>query len=133
MNSIDFSATDGKTYSIAIDDFGIEIHISFNGVNVGKISLRFIEGAASDGSDNVYHITSLALDKCRQKGIGRRCLQLHRELFGTILTAGNDNGTTSDDGSHLTGDGPGFIAKMRSEGIVSYSPFEGDPTDWEWQ
>ena len=49
------------------------------------------------------------------------------EIFNSPLTAGNDNGTTSTDGSHLTGDGPGFIAKMKMEGIVC-SSLGGDAT-----
>lgn len=117
MNETRFLASDGKTYLIAIDDSGEDIHVSHDDSVVGTISLRLIESDDPYQPD-IYHITHLALDECSHRGIGRRCLQLHRETFASPLTAAEDNGTTCADGSHLTGDGPGFIAKMRREGLV---------------
>lgn len=116
-NNYYFTATDGKTYEISVDDSGEEIRVIFAGVTVGTISLRLIEGDPPHQPD-IYHITHLALEECSHRGIGRCCLELHRMIFDSPLTAGADNGTTSEDGSHLTGDGPGFIAKMRTAGIV---------------
>jgi len=117
MNEVDFLASDGQTYQIQIDDFGDEINVLFQGEKKGSISLRLIEGDLPYPPD-VYHITHLALDSCSHRGIGRRCLQFHRELFDAPITAGSNNGTRCEDGSHLTGDGPGFIARMKAEGIV---------------
>ena len=112
-----FVARNGLSYTISVDDFGEEICVSLGGETCGSISLRYIEGDYPHLPD-IYHITHLALDSCAKVGIGRRCLQLHKEIFDSPLSAGTNNGTTSEDGSHLTGDGPGFIAKMRREGIV---------------
>ena len=117
MNEVDFLASDGKTYQIQIDEPGDEINVLFQGAKRGSISLRLIEGDQPCQPDT-YHITHLALDSCSHRGIGRRCLQFHRELFDAPITAGSNDGTKSDDGSHLTGDGPGFIARMKAEGIV---------------
>ncbi|WP_124513902.1 hypothetical protein [Acidovorax sp. FJL06] len=117
MSEVIFTASDGQTYEISVDDFGEEIRVVLGGKTVGTISLRYIEGDPPRQPDT-YHITHLALEECAHRGIGRRCLELHREVFSSPITAGADNGTTSDDGSHLTGDGPGFIAKMSKAGIV---------------
>lgn len=117
MKEVDFLASDGKTYQIQIDDPGDEINVLFQGAKKGSISLRLIEGDQPCQPD-AYHITHLALDSCSHLGIGRRCLQFHRELFDAPITAGSNDGTKCDDGSHLTGDGPGFITRMKAEGIV---------------
>jgi hypothetical protein len=112
-----FVAANGLSYTISIDELGEEIRVANGEMACGSISLRLIEGEYPCQSD-IYHITHLALEGCAGIGIGRRCLQLHKEIFDSPLTAGTNNGSTSHDGSHLTGNGPGFIAKMRNEGIV---------------
>ena len=99
MNEIDFLASDGKTYQIQIDDPGDEINVLFQGVKKGSISLRLIEGDQPYQPD-VYHITHLALDPCSHRGIGRRFLQFHRQLFDAAITAGSNDGIKCDDGSH---------------------------------
>lgn len=117
MDAESFDAKNGTRYEIAIEDSGEEITVWLDGVKKGFISLRRIEGP-EDWSPDSYHITHLALEGCRRLGIGRRCLQLHSSMFGSPITAGNGYSGQMDDGSHLTGDGPGFIAKMRQEGLV---------------
>ena len=118
MEEVMFTTSKGRSYLILIDDFGEEITVTHHDEPVGSISLRFIEGADLRQPDS-YHITHLALDGCRRQGVGRRCLQLHIEIFQSPITANKDDGMRRNDGSHLTGDGPAFIAKMLSEGIVS--------------
>ncbi len=120
MDEIEFTARDGRTYVIALSDDGEEISVQLDGARLGQISLRFVEG--SDNDNHWYHITHLELDRCKGCGIGTRCLQFHVEVYGCTLTAGRNDGFSSEDGSHLTGDGPGFIAKMREKGIVSAEP-----------
>jgi hypothetical protein len=115
-----FIANDGLEYFIDVETDETEIVVSRSGETLGRISLRFVEGDPPHLPDS-YHITHLELDSCRGRGIGRRCLQLHREYYDAPITAGGNDGTTSEDGSHLTGDGPGFIAKMQAEGLVDGS------------
>ena len=110
----------GAKYQIVLDDEGEEIYVLQNDIKIGSITLRLIEGDPPYIEDS-FHITHLELDSCRRQGLGRRCLQLHKEVFNASITAGEAHGFRRDDGSHLTGDGPGFIAKMRAEGIVCYS------------
>lgn len=55
------------------------------------------------------------------KGLGRKILEHVIECTDYPIYAGEDNGLTEEDGSHLTGGGVGFIAKMRKEGLVAPS------------
>jgi hypothetical protein len=125
----EFMASNGLAYTICVDDEGEEIRVMASGITIGRILLRLIEHDYPH-QGNTYLITHLGLQKCKRLGIGRRCLQLHRRIFDSPITAGSNNGITSEDGSHLTGDGPGFIAKMRAEKIVEPPAHEGEDVDY---
>lgn len=112
-----FSASDNCTYRIDIDAEGELIRVSYKSKFVGSILLRRLEVELPHLKDYFY-ITNLSLDQCKHKGIGRKCLQLHKDIFDSPITASDSYGDRSDDGSHLTGDGPPFIARMIQEGIV---------------
>jgi len=117
-DSVNFRAKNGETYEILIDVDGTEISVVQRGKVLGTIDLSYQESDYGNDPDR-YHITHLALEECpSQVGIGRACLQHHIDCFGAPITAGNDNGMKAGDGSHLTGSGPGFIHKMRKEGLV---------------
>lgn len=113
-----FIAKNGSSYLINISDDGDLIIVTKAGVGVGTISLDYRDDEEGSGDSSRYHITHLALDDCKGLGIGQRCLELHIEYFGFPLTAGYAGYGQADDGSHLTGDGPAFIEKMRKKGIV---------------
>jgi ribosomal protein S18 acetylase RimI-like enzyme len=113
-----FAAKDGNCYLLEIEDEGCEITVSRGLKKLGTILLDFREGDAARGQPDTFHITHLALEKCKRLGIGRACLEFHREQFGCSLTAGSSHLGQADDGSHLTGDGPGFIEAMQALGIV---------------
>ena len=54
----------------------------------------------------------------KQMGLGRAAVEFFKDFTeATIYTRPND-GISLDDGSHLTEDAPGFVAKMQSEGII---------------
>lgn len=112
-----FISTIGQQYTIDLDDDGEKITVLQNGEPCGSISLSYREGEGI-GMPDYYHITRLELDECKYQGLGRRCLQLHKDVFDAPLTAGSNDGSRPDDGSYLIGDGPGFIEKMRKEMIV---------------
>lgn len=121
---LDFQAKNGVTYTIEIDDSGEKISVFLDREPKGEICMSCIE----DEHSSHYYITSLALDDCAGIGIGRECLLRHKEMFDSPITAAEDDGIRKDDGSHLTGNGPGFIRKMREEGIVcpAYNSSEDD-------
>jgi len=52
-----------------------------------------------------------------------------RETELPIVAADND-GIQRGDGSHLTGDGPGFVAAMRRRGLIASSSTE-EAGDWD--
>jgi hypothetical protein len=116
MMEFTFTANDENDYTISFDDDGNEINVYNADQKLGSISLDL-----RDEGDHWehYHITHLALDGCKRLGIGQRCLELHKKIFGTPLTAGRSNAGQQEDGSHLTGDGPAFIANMRKKGLVA--------------
>lgn len=122
MNIEDFTTKGGDLYTIEIDMSGEEITVYRDCIQKGCISLHLIEGDFPRIPDT-YHITNLALNECKGQGIGRRCLQFHAELFDSPITAGPNDGSRPDDGRYLIDDGLGFVAKMRSEGIVCSDNF----------
>lgn len=54
----------------------------------------------------------------KHQGIGREILKGMRVYSGMPITAENDDGHRKEDGSHLTGDAPGFVNQMRKEGLI---------------
>ena len=117
MCKTDFIAKDQNTYQIKLDDDGTDISVFYENRKLGFISLNFIEDDLEENSH--YHIINLALDACRLLGLGRECLIFHKSIFEYPLTAGGKfAGVKCSDGSHLTGDGVGFIYKMRLERVV---------------
>jgi len=130
MTATRFTSKTGQQYTIDVGD-GSEITVYKNGKKCGAISLSYREGDGMTIPDS-YHITNLGLDACKGEGVGRRCLELHKEEFGAPLTAGTVDGKQRGDGSHLTGDGPGFIEKMRKYGIVCRERNYDDPHYYEY-
>ncbi|NKI72354.1 hypothetical protein GN109_23285 [Collimonas pratensis] len=117
MNTIEFTTRAGNIVVIEADDSGEKISVTRDALGVGHIEFRFVEGDPPM-TPNSYHITDLALPEFKREGIGRRCLQLHKEIFESPITAGPEDGSRPSDGSYLIDDGPGFVAKMRSEGLI---------------
>lgn len=109
-----FTAKDGNTYQIELEDEYIQVH--FNGEKMGSITLELIQN--DEHSPDYYYIRDLSLEKCKGLGIGRECLRLHKQEIGEPICAADENSGKMNDGSHLINDGVYFIAKMRDEGIV---------------
>lgn len=128
MTTTLFTSQSGQLYEIDVTD-GSEILVTKDGKKCGSILLSCRE---CDDAD-YYHITNLGLEGCKGEGVGRQCLKLHKEMFDAPLTAGSSHSGKQDDGSHLTGDGPGFIEKMRKEGIVCRERNYDDPRDYEFE
>lgn len=54
----------------------------------------------------------------RRQGIGREMLRRMIEMTGMAIFAAENDGQVQEDGSHLTGDAPAFVAEMRREGLI---------------
>jgi hypothetical protein len=84
---------------------------------------------------NVLKLAWAFLDKLDgqylHQGIGRQILKLVWERYRMPIIAEDDDGIQKDDGSHLTGDAPAFIARMREEGLIERSEQndDDDPQD----
>ena len=102
-------------------DFSVEVIDAVSGDRVGGMEFRMIE---DDGhGTNRLRLTWAYLDQAgseyKYQGIGRCCLELVRQVSGMEIVAAEDDGLQKDDGSHLTGDAPEFVAKMREEGLIT--------------
>ena len=119
-----FRLDDKRSVDITVDEFDYAVAVTDteDGKLVGEMEFRLIEGPG-DGLGDELKLTSAYLDKSgpeyKGQGIGRRCLQLVRAASGLEITADEFDGQRQDDGSHLTGDAPGFVATMREEGLIS--------------
>lgn len=112
---------DGRFIEIDVSD-DHEIIVKDNQKNlIGKIELSYRDDGLP-GSVPYYHITWMYMDliddSYKHQGIGREALLLFIEVNGLKVTASDNDGLKKNDGSHLTGDAPTFIQKMRDEGIV---------------
>ncbi|WP_460164288.1 hypothetical protein [Pseudomonas sp. S2_F03] len=107
----------GEIYEIEIDEDTHRIYVGKAGKRVGTIDIDEREDGFS--GEVYFYICHLALDACKGQGIGQACLEYHNEIYGGPLTAAMPNSGELLDGSHLTGDGVPFIARMRAKGIVA--------------
>lgn len=119
-----FRIIDGPEVVIKVNYDGSEILVhTASGVEIGGFELDLLE-------DGAYYITRMGLERAgeqfRHKGIGRQALKLHKKVFEARIRAASDDGIPLPDGSHLTGDAPAFIQKMREEGIVEPCSIEVD-------
>ena len=122
MTKETYQLDDGRCVIIEVDDLDYRVTVTAHpsGENIGHMTFLLIETPA--GSLDELHLAEACLDKAGldylRKGIGRRCLHLIREVHGLPITASEDDGLRRQDGSHLTGDAPRFVAKMREEGLI---------------
>lgn len=117
-----FQCKDGREVSIHVDEMDYEVIVlDMAGREIGKMEFRFVE----DVTEDYLKLAWAYLDKvdpsyCK-KGIGRECLRLVAEASGLPIVAADNDGHQQDDGSHLTGDAPGFVERMRAEGLIAPS------------
>lgn len=126
-----FKCRNGSTITIRIDefdDFSVTV-FDEGGIKLGQMNFSDDDGclkltwAYLDQSDPVW---------CRQ-GIGQEILRQVKEVSGCPIVASDNDGIRHDDGSHLTGDAPGFVARMREEGLIepgSYDRPDENEDDW---
>lgn len=54
----------------------------------------------------------------KNMGLGRACIEFFGDYVNSSIYVRPDDGVERDDGSHLTEDAPGFVAKMIEEGLI---------------
>ncbi len=116
-----YQLQNGKRITIDVSDDSHILITDENNDEIGKFELSYKDNGMHYSQDN-YYITWMYLDlknsEYTHQGIGRQALILFKENYGLPITAASNDGIRRDDGSHLTGDAPGFVGKMREEGII---------------
>lgn len=131
MMETPFKCRNGRTVTIIIDDEDDFCTTVFDEheVKLGQLNFREDDGclklvwAYLDQSDPAW---------CRQ-GIGREIIRQVKEFSGYLIVASDNDGMRHDDGSHLTGDAPAFVAQMRKEGLIEPGSYDRpDEHEDEW-
>jgi len=114
-----FLCKNGETVTIEFDEYEISTIVRDSHNNeIGRLNF-----AHYDYPDAHLKLVWAYLDKAGNRwlrqGIGRECLQFALESSGAgFIIAEEDSGARQPDGSHLTGDAPNFVSKMRKEGLI---------------
>lgn len=121
-----YTTKDGRT--VELDWSGDEMKVWTTGDKrelIGTFSFTYVEGPSERGTDDYWHLTHMHLEgpasdphSYRRQGIGREIINQVGAHTPIVFTP--DDGNRRDDGSHLTGDGPGFARRMVAEGLASW-------------
>ncbi|HCG5249876.1 hypothetical protein P3498_14425 [Vibrio parahaemolyticus] len=103
---------------LADGDLTVKVLSVTHKIEVGSFDFNYID----HGNGGLYKLTHMFLDDAPGyvgQGIGRECLKFCIDQTSLPIYCGKAEGSTADDGSHLTGNGEGFAKKMIEEGIIS--------------
>lgn len=115
----EFVTENGEKLSVEYEDFHVTV-TNQDGVEVGQFTFREIEVPSGCSSDFYLHLCHMELGQYKAQGLGRFCLEVARDESGMEIGASDPNDhEKKDDGSHLVGDGPGFVRKMQKEGLIA--------------
>jgi hypothetical protein len=111
---------------IAIDDSNYTVTVyDSDRQEIGALNCKEIDDERHSYLKLVWAFLDKSGNGFTRRGIGRQCLLIVKERYGLPIVAEENNGIKKDDGSHLTGDAPAFIARMREEGLI-------EPLRSEW-
>ncbi len=116
-NTRKYELESGEIVQIEIDEDINEVTVTnFNSEEIGSVEFRYFV------DEDIYKLSWMYLDKLDgrylRQGIGRECVRFFKEFFGCIIIAEHHDGIKRDDGSHLTGDAPAFVEKLRIEKLI---------------
>lgn len=119
MEKFKFKCKNGTVVDIEVDDFSYEVEVyGPNRMKLGGMRFHHVQ----DYNDDALKLTWAYLDEAGpsylRQGIGRECLRRMHEVSCMPLFSENHDGIIRDDGSHLTGDAPAFVDKMRDEKLI---------------
>jgi hypothetical protein len=108
----------GEVVNLRFDEDleAVYVHVEKN--KVGELSFSPIEGAMEHyHAVPDYHLTHAFIEggdgKYKHQGIGTEAFRLFRECTGAKVTFSEHDGIKKGDGSHLTGDAPKFVDKLK--------------------
>jgi hypothetical protein len=106
------SATGQSIILEMADDWSEIIFKDTSGKKLGEFEFKELD----DGS---YLLKRMYIEPLKRSGIGRAALEMFKEeTQGASILARANDGITQNDGSHLTGDAPSFVAKMIAERLI---------------
>ncbi|WP_143029719.1 hypothetical protein [Bradyrhizobium brasilense] len=119
-----FEMEDGSKVKLQRDDdeFAIVATDLKTGNRIGTLEFSEIEAGDHHTPDYwklVYAYLDKAGDRYKRSGLGREALKLWILSYGPAAVE-RDTGIPNSQGSHLTGDAPGFVAKMVEEKLLYY-------------
>ena len=119
LSMIEFKTDNGEKLSVEYENCKVTVQDE-NGQEVGLFTFREIEVPDGYSSVSYLHLCQMDLGGYTGQGLGRLCLKVARDQSGMTIAASDPNDhEQKDDGSHLVGDGPGFVRKMQAEGLIS--------------
>jgi hypothetical protein len=124
-----YRCKDGRAVRIYIDDesdFLTSVRDS-DGSEIGRFEFDRIDDLNGDYLKLRWAYLDLIGSSYLRQGIGRECLKRVKEFSDLAIVAEDHDGAQRDDGSHLTNDAPGFVARMRREHLIARS--DGDEAD----
>lgn len=103
---------------VVLEFLGDEIEVWHEDEKIGWFAFRGIEyPAGMDGTETIYRVINMFLEgsggRFTGQGIGTEAIRFFMECTGSRIEFGEDIGTTSSDGSHLTGNGRNFAEKIK--------------------
>ena len=117
-NLPEFIAKDGNKYEIAFDGTKAVV-LNSNGDEVGSMSFDEVQVPHGYETLTYLHLCHMDMKNHTGLGLGRATLDVARKESGFDIAASDPGDhVPKDDGSHLVGDGPGFVRKMQAEGRI---------------
>lgn len=99
---------------------GDSVTVHANGSKVGEISFRCYEQPVSPYEDQtIARLTHAFIEgeagRYKGHGIGTEAIRFFLQCTGYTLELPENDGIRKADGSHLVGDGPGFVESLRKK------------------
>lgn len=107
----------GEIVELRFEDDSVAVFVQNN--EIGRLSFRAYEVIVNYHEETYYHLTHAFIEggggKYKHQGIGTEAFRLFRECTGAEVTFSENDGLQKDDGSHVTGDAPGFVASLKAK------------------
>ncbi len=105
----------GEIVELRFEDDSVAVYVENN--EVGRLCFRAYEVPVNNHEETYYHMTHAFIEggggKYKYQGIGTEAFRLFRECTGAEVTFSENDGIQKEDGSHLTGDAPRFVEKLK--------------------
>lgn len=107
----------GEIVELRFEEDSVAVYVEND--EVGRLSFRAYEDLVNNYEETHYHLMNAHIEggggKYKHQGIGIEAFKLFRECTGHAkVTFSENDGIRREDGSHLTGDGPRFVSKLKN-------------------